>query len=197
MLKNIIGTMLHLSSPLSSPDDLFHTMDNDAYDAFADIGIAVKEEPVTSSKKKKKKHKRKRSASDVSEGSTMSKGDGDGTQPNDVNAIHGSGKKKKKKKKRKTVDASSAVDHSMDGQMSLEKKKHHLMHMPPLKGNYTKERSNLPVYQHRNELCTLVADNDAVLVVAETVSTYTIHPGDRKLHHLIIATIISFEIGKW
>ena len=45
-----------------------------------------------------------------------------------------------------------------------------MMTMPPLKENYIEERSSLPVYQHRSELCTLVAENDVVLVVAETVS---------------------------
>ncbi|KAL7520958.1 hypothetical protein ACHAWX_005647 [Stephanocyclus meneghinianus] len=35
---------------------------------------------------------------------------------------------------------------------------------------FVKERSDLPVYRHRNELCKLIANNEVVLVVAETGS---------------------------
>ncbi|EED91700.1 atp-dependent RNA helicase [Thalassiosira pseudonana CCMP1335] len=42
--------------------------------------------------------------------------------------------------------------------------------MGPLKGLFVKERCKLPVYQHRAELCKLVANNDVVLAVAETGS---------------------------
>lgn len=142
------------------------------YDAAIDIGIAVKEDPGSSSKeKKKKRRKRKRSTSEASEGSTISKGD-DGQQLDDAaQPISGASgqKKKKKKKKRHTLDNDTSLEQSSDVQKPVEQKKH-LINMPPLAGNLIKERSNLPVYQHRNELCTLVADNDVVLVVAETVS---------------------------
>ena len=40
----------------------------------------------------------------------------------------------------------------------------------PLKGMLLKERSNLPVYQYRQEICNLAAENDVILVVAETGS---------------------------
>lgn len=33
-------------------------------------------------------------------------------------------------------------------------------------------RRKLPVYQHKNEICKLVTDNEAVLVVAETVCCF-------------------------
>ncbi len=46
---------------------------------------------------------------------------------------------------------------------------------PPLKGMFIEERKKLPVYGHRAEICNLVSINDAVLVVAETVSRPTFH----------------------
>lgn len=143
------------------------------YDASVDIGISVKDDPDASSKnKKKKRRKRKRSASEASEGSTISKGD-DGPPLGDaVPPINGSSaqKKKKKKKKRKTLDKDISLEQDADVQKPSALKQKRLLNMPPLTGNLIKERSNLPVYQHRNELCTLVADNDVVLVVAETGS---------------------------
>jgi HrpA-like RNA helicase len=93
----------------------------------------------------------------------------DGIHTNVANTSGGKAKKKKKKKKRKTLDSVEAL--VSDETPMLEKKpKKNEITMPPLRGNYLKERCNLPVYQHRNELCTLVNDNDVVLVVAETVS---------------------------
>jgi hypothetical protein len=147
-------------------------MSND-YDASLDIGIAVKEDPAKMSAKKKKKHrKRKRSISEASESSTISKEYEmhlDGIHTNVANTSGGKAKKKKKKKKRKTLDSVEASVSDETPMLERKPKKNEIT-MPPLRGNYLKERCNLPVYQHRNGLCTLVNDNDVVLVVAETVS---------------------------
>ena len=141
------------------------------YDASLDIGIAVEEDTKTSVFiEKKKGHKRKRSSSVVSEDNKE-----DGPNDNDTyrDAEYSKKKKKKKKKKRKTSMTSDGEAGENPNSASVcEQKEDNRIVMPLVKGNYTKERSNLPVYQHRNELCTLVANNDVLLVVAETVSIY-------------------------
>ena len=89
-------------------------------------------------------------------------------------------KKRKKKKKRKKNrddinDETSAIRSrpSMGSAASDEeeaKVSPALPPAPPLKGMFIKERSNLPVFQHRADICNLVSSNEVVLVVAETVS---------------------------
>ena len=147
-------------------------MDN-TYDESSDLGVAVKEESTLSSvKSKKKKRRRKRSGStssvDVLPLPTADDNDGD---VNDIDRQSSSIKKKKRKKKKKRTDDSiediqddaSAEEKGIQTNTSIAKQ-------APLKGNFIKERSNLPVYQHREEICNLVSKNDVVLVVAETVS---------------------------
>lgn len=97
------------------------------------------------------------------------------TEPGDADAAdeRKRRKKTKKKKRRKERDivgdgpsiANSPRAAAADGEASQSPP------LPPLKGMFVKERSNLPVYQRRAEICKLVvATNDVVLVVAETVS---------------------------
>ena len=151
------------------------------YDASVDIGVAVKEDPITTnSKRKKKRRKRKRSASVASEGN-VEKGDASsalGTVISKgldgrVELVNEGGVEKKRRANKKTPVV-TLEDQAVDTKPRQTEKKIAIS-MPLLKGNYTKERSNLPVYQHRNELCTLVAENDVVLVVAETVSSMLYH----------------------
>ena len=100
------------------------------------------------------------------------------------NTTTGTGKKKQKKKRKKKKKHSSDVheddvSHNVTanniaaikdgGQSNIDIVK--LPPQPPLKGVFIKERGNLPVYQHRASICDLVAKNDVVLVVAETVSS--------------------------
>ena len=143
-------------------------MDN-TYDESLDLGVAVKEESTLSSvKSKKKKRRRKRSGStssvDVLPLPTADDNDGD---VNNTDRQSSSIKKKKRKKKKKRTDDiqddASAEEKGIQTNTSIAKQ-------APLKGNFIKERSNLPVYQHREEICNLVSKNDVVLVVAETVS---------------------------
>ena len=165
------------------------------FDTTQDIGIAVKDDDSiintnsTSSKKKKKRRKRKRSASEASNGSDgansarvsnveSNENSNHNNDEDDINGVSSGQKKKKKKKKRKSINLLNneytASTSTSSSQLHMKQvhdnaKKTKMVMLPPLKGNYIKERSNLPVYQHRSELCTLVAENDVVLVVAETV----------------------------
>ena len=146
-------------------------MDN-TYDESLDLGVAVKEESTLSSvKSKKKKRRRKRSGStssvDVLPLPTADDNDGD---VNNTDRQSSSIKKKKRKKKKKRTGDSiedtqygETKDESIQTNTAIAKQ-------APLKGNFIKERGNLPVYQHREEICNLVSKNDVVLVVAETVS---------------------------
>ena len=172
-------------------------------DADFDVGVAVKEDPSTSSttggrdgssqisggapssssKKKKRRKKRKRSASEVSEGSqsvAFVTADVKVANQTDVcGASHqyvgvpiptpGSPETKKRKRKKKKKSKSDKGDETTYLKQEVE-----LQTMGPLKGLFVKERCKLPVYQHRAELCKLVANNDVVLAVAETVS-YDVH----------------------
>ena len=154
-------------------------MDN-IYDESLDLGVAVKEGSTLSSvKSKKKKRRRKRSGStssvDVLPLPTADDNDGD-VNNNDIDKQSSSTKKKKRKKKKKrtnddiiedTQDDVHTEDKSIQTNTSIAKQ-------APLKGNFIKERSNLPVYQHREEICNLVSKNDVVLVVAETVSWFSL-----------------------
>ena len=147
-------------------------MDN-IYDDSLDLGVAVKEESTLSSvKSKKKKRRRKRSGSTSSIDVLPLPTADDAADNNDTDKQSSSStkKKKRKKKKKRTNDDSiedtqegASIDKSIQTTTSIAKQ-------APLKGNFIKERSNLPVYQHREEMCNLVSKNDVVLVVAETVS---------------------------
>ncbi|KAL7529755.1 hypothetical protein ACHAXR_004121, partial [Thalassiosira sp. AJA248-18] len=147
---------------------------------------------VTSTGKKKKRKKKKasisisspdgRSSNDstpTAEGSDRSpqiKSDNDNGSI-EKNAPVSTGKKKRKKKKKKNRDSNvdeASVTKSPPKTATAEGERAQttpkLPPPPPLKGMYTKQRSNLPVYQHRADICNLVSNNDVVLVVAETAS---------------------------
>ncbi len=95
-----------------------------------------------------------------------------------------SGKKKSKKKKKKQKSKNIADDvnseddtksppHKLQKTSSSSKQSNKKLIVPPLgplKGMLLKERSNLPVFQYRQEICKLAAENDVILVVAETGS---------------------------
>lgn len=88
-----------------------------------------------------------------------------------------SGKKKSKKKKKKQKDDTKSPPHKLQktssSSSSSRKQSNKKLIVPPLgplKGMLLKERSNLPVFQHRQEICKLAAENDVILVVAETGS---------------------------
>jgi len=150
---------------------------DDIYDESLDLGVAVKEESLsTSVKSKKKKRRRKRS------GSTSSvdllplpiADDNDGVvDNNDIDKQSSSSvkKKKRKKKKKRTDDSIEDIQDDVHTEDKSIQTNTSIAKQPPLKGNFIKERSNLPVYQHREEICSLVSKNDVVLVVAETVSS--------------------------
>ena len=151
-------------------DNLYEAADigTPAYDASADIGVAV-DEDVSPRAKKKKKKKRKRS---ISQDSSEQAGPAGISGNNNVDASlqlnDGSrSKKKKKKKKRKSNESTNNITNSASLMPSTKSKG---LNLQPLTGNFVKERSNLPVYQYRNELCSLIKENEVVLVVAETVS---------------------------
>jgi len=86
--------------------------------------------------------------------------------------------KKKKKKKKNKKSKQSGDDNGADSdddvaKPSQQKKSKPTITVPPqgpLQGMLIKERTNLPVYQHREEICKLAAENDVILVVAETGS---------------------------
>jgi len=149
-------------------------MDN-IYDESLDLGVAVKEEsPLSSAKSKKKKRRRKRSGStssvDVLPLPTADDNDGD---VNDIDKQSSSSTKKKKRKKKKKRSLDDSIEDIQEGTTTEDKSiqtNTSIVKQAPLKGNFIKERSNLPVYQHREEMCDLVSKNDVVLVVAETVS---------------------------
>ena len=130
----------------------------DLYDDTLDIGVAVKQttSEISISKPKKKKRKRKRSSEDHAK--------------NNDDDDRGSGEIKKKK----TRDENHAQSASSSSRHQAEEGKPQItVTMPPLRGMFVKERSNLPVYRHRSELCNLIANNEVVLVVAETVRLRT------------------------
>ena len=140
------------------------------------MGVAVKEGSTLSSvKSKKKKRRRKRSGStssvDVLPLPTADDNNGD---VNDIDKQSSSSTKKKKRKKKKKKSNDDSIEYIQEN-VSTEDKGIQttttIAKQAPLKGNFIKERSNLPVYQHREEICNLVSKNDVVLVVAETVST--------------------------
>jgi len=145
-------------------------MDN-IYDESLDLGVAVKEEsPLSSVKSKKKKRRRKRSGSTSSiDLQLLPAADNNDGDVNDIDKQSSSTKKKKRKKKKKR-SLDDSIEDTQDSTTKEEKGIQSIAKQAPLKGNFIKERSNLPVYQHREEICNLVSKNDVVLVVAETVS---------------------------
>jgi len=167
------------------------------YNASIDIGVAVEENPsskLLSRKSSDIKRRRKRSSSDAtSPFEVAATSDVTMTDTTDINknptsqnkasssdyedrynVQNSTGKKtKRKKKKKKKLDVSDIVGKTSPNISHLEDKEKNEKKIPslaPLKGMFTKERSNLPVYQHRDEICKLVSNNDVVLVVAETGS---------------------------
>ncbi len=166
----------------------------DDYASF-DIGTVVQEPQSRSAKRQpKKKRKRKRSLSQGSETSATSSSHHETYSPakthpppteiiesttsgaNDT-GLHGAGKKKSKKKKKKKKHKESIIDNGADSdedaKSSLQSEQTPKIILPsqgPLQGMLIKERTNLPVFQHREEICKLAAENDVILVVAETGS---------------------------
>lgn len=169
------------------------------YNASIDIGVAVEEKPSSKLLSRKStgiKRRRNRSYSDAtSPFEVAAKSDVAMTDTTDINKVPTSQNKasssgykdryngqlstgtktKRKKKKKKKDDFSDIVGKASPNNSHLEDKEKNEKKIPPLaplKGMFIKERSNLPVYQHRDEICKLVLNNDVVLVVAETVSAF-------------------------
>ncbi|KAL7536680.1 hypothetical protein ACHAWF_005535 [Thalassiosira exigua] len=89
-------------------------------------------------------------------------GEESGTAPNKRKK-----KKKKKKKRREHEGGAKSLPAEGGGTKCAQKLP---PPPPPLKGMFVKQRINLPVYQHRAEICDLAASNEVLLVVAETGS---------------------------
>ena len=172
--RSLFCCLLHAVS--SSATTLILIMDD--YSSF-DIGTVVEEPLASTNKKTKKRRRRKRSLSQGSHASETSaashqnddvKTDVPSKLPNEIAAtpLDTSGKKKKKKKKRKLTQS---TDNGADSDEEAKSKpKIIIPPQGPLKGMLIKERTNLPVYQHRAEICKLAAENDVILVVAQTGS---------------------------
>ena len=130
-------------------------MMNDLYDSSFDVGVAVEAEekkpPVQLTSKSNAKRLRLLPTANAAVDTTL---DADTT-----------GKRSKKKRKR---EKSGVIDGVINAKSSVDAQNQ--VPPPPLKGMFIDERRNLPVYQHRVDICNLVANNDVVLVVAETVS---------------------------
>ena len=128
---------------------------NDLYDSSFDVGVAVEAEekkpPVQLTSKSNAKRLRLLPTANAAVDTTL---DADTT-----------GKRSKKKRKR---EKSGVIDGVINAKSSVDAQNQEPP--PPLKGMFIDERRNLPVYQHRVDICNLVANNDVVLVVAETVS---------------------------
>ena len=89
-----------------------------------------------------------------------------------VNAAKNKRKEKKRKRNRDTTEipvAKSPSDSATTENENAQTTPRPPL-SPPLKGMFIKERSNLPVFLHRTEICNLISSNDVVLVIAETVS---------------------------
>ena len=165
---------------------------NNRTDEKSESTVATSE--TTGKKKKKKKRRRKqKNDSGISNADDISTNESKAPsaiaeqgekQPNspercktsdvDISMPSAGKKKRKKKKKRKnsvTEDgASTASPMKTDvGEIIQQTKSTSVPKQGPLKGMFIKERSNLPVFQHRDEICNLVSKNDVLLVVAETV----------------------------
>ncbi len=170
----------------------------DDYATF-DIGTVV-EEPKASSNKlqPKKKRKRKRSLSQgsyASETSATISSHHETTpsakqhHPTEITAsttssvasgvgLDSAGKKKIKKKKKKKKQKESVIDNGAESDEDAKSSQTSVLTTKsiivptqgPLQGMLIKERTNLPVFQHRDEICKLAAENDVILVVAETGS---------------------------
>lgn len=160
-------------------------------DDKAESAVATSE---TTGKKKKKRRRKKKNDSGTSNADEISTHESKAhaaiaeqgeKQPNspercktsdvDISMPSTGKKKRKKKKKRKnsvTEDGASTKSSPMKtdvGDIIQQTKSTTVPKQGPLKGMFIKERSNLPVFQHRDEICNLVSKNDVLLVVAETV----------------------------
>lgn len=146
-------------------------MMNDQYDSSFDVGIAVEAEEAKSSALSTATAKSKRPrvpSTSVAEPAVLddeaSTGNGAVASTRTIPSANATRKRSKKKKKHDNnekmvggaINAKSPVDVAPP--------------LSPLKGMFIEERRNLPVYQHRADICNLVSNNDVVLVVAETVS---------------------------
>lgn len=165
----------------------------DDYATF-DVGTVVEEPQASSNKQQPKKRRRKKRSlsqgSYASETSATISSQHETTPsaqqhpPTEVTASTtsgakdiGAGKKKSKKKKKKkqkepVIDngAESDEDAKSSQPSELTPKSIIVPTQGPLQGMLIKERTNLPVFQHRGEICKLAAENDVILVVAETGS---------------------------
>lgn len=115
--------------------------------------------------------------------STTPARDDDNDQIESTSGKKKSKKKKKKQKSKKLADDVNSEDDTKSPPHKLQKtsssssssrkQSNKKLIVPPLgqlKGMLLKERSNLPVFQYRQEICNLAAENDVILVVAETGS---------------------------
>jgi len=165
----------------------------DDYASF-DIGTVVEEpQPRSTKRQPKKKRKRKRSLSQGSETSAISSSHHETSPaikthppPTEIiesttsgakdTGLDGAGKKKSKKKKKKKKHKESIIDNGADSDEDAKSSQPEptskiiIPTQGPLQGMLIKERTNLPVFQHREEICKLAAENNVILVVAETGS---------------------------
>ena len=136
--------------------------------------------------KRQRRNKDKRCASifissggPAAESATNTSPTGEGSTPSGsvdnkriVNAAKNKQKEKKRKRNRDTTEipvAKSPSDSATTENENAQTTPGPPL-SPPLKGMFIKERSNLPVFLHRTEICNLISSNDVVLVIAETVS---------------------------
>jgi HrpA-like RNA helicase len=163
------------------------------YNSF-DIGTVV-EESQASQELQKKRRRRKRSLSQgshVSENSAASEAattsdveisTAHTTPVGNDHSLNNEGKKiekkkKKKKKKKKHNSTKSGSSNYDNGSKPYEsssplketRTKIAVPALGPLKGMLIRERTSLPVYQYRAEICKIVAENDVTLIIAETGS---------------------------
>lgn len=134
-------------------------MMNDLYYSSFDVGVAVEAEekkpPGRLTSKSEAKRLRLLPNADAAADTAVLDADTDTT-----------GKISKKKRKR---EKSGVIDGVINVNVKSSVDAQH-QQPPPLKGMFIDERKKLPVYRHRADICNLVANNDVVLVVAETVS---------------------------
>lgn len=154
-------------------------MMNDQYDTSFDVGVAVEEEELKPTVLLTSKAKRRRlpstTATDVDVDRAVAvqydsafAGNGDVAVATPSTSLSATVTKKRTKKNHRKEKGNDMVG---DGDVTNAKSSSFdAPPQPPLKGMFIEERRNLPVYRHRAEICSLVSNNDVVLVVAETVS---------------------------
>lgn len=162
---------------------------NNRTDGKAESAVTTSE--TTGKKKKKKRRRKQKNDSGISNADDISMNESKApsaiaeqgeqqpksperckTSDGDISMPSTGKKKRKKKKKRKnsvTEDGASTASQTDVGDIIQQTKSTTVPKQGPLKGMFIKERSNLPVFQHRDEICNLVSKNDVLLVVAETV----------------------------